>query len=214
MSSTLSQLRRVVFRKWDTETNNWKVMLVLEPDDLGQDDQMTYNISPRTKERASSLGTTTTPIPGTFDNLSASMTILMDTWNVLGRILGVWNPATYAGATAENGNIIGGAGTDFCRNDGYVSVIASGVCDDGSSADLEFARCMPNITDDISLNGTNTTEVTLNLFPIAYNPTLHSEDNYPQYTYRMGDENLTQKMRLNATTGIYEPVTTPAEPAE
>lgn len=212
MSATLSQLRRVVFRKWDATAKKYNVLLVLEPDDLGQDDQMTYNIAPRTKERASSLGTSTTPIAGTFDNLSASMTILMDTWNVLGKILGTWNPATYEGATAENGNIIGGAGTDFCRNDGYVSVIATGVCDDGSSADLEFSRCMPNITDDITLNGTNTTEVTLNLFPIAYNANLHSEDGYPQYTYRMGDQSLEQKMRFNFTTGDYEPVTaTPAE---
>lgn len=211
MSATLSQLRRVVFRKWDATAKNWKVMLVLEPDDLGQDDLMTYNVAPRTKERASSLGTSTTPIRGTFDNLSASMTILMDTWQVLGKILGTWNPATYEGATQENGNIIGGVGTDFCRNDGYVSVIATGVCEDGSSADLEFTRCMPNITDDITLNGTNTTEVTLNLFPIAYNPTLHADDGYPAYTYRMGDEDLEQKMRLNVTTGAYEAVTVTTE---
>lgn len=211
MSATLSQLRRVVFRKMDPTTKKWTVLLVLEPDDLGQDDQLTYNISPRTKERASSVGTSTSAIPGTFDNLSASLPILMDTWYVLGKILNVWNPATYEGATQENGNIIGGAGTDFCRNDGYVSVIVTGVCEDGSSADIEFTRCQPNITDDITLNGTNTTEVTLNLFPVTYNPTLHAEDGYPQYTYRMGDENLEQKMRLNVTTGEYEAVTAPAE---
>lgn len=212
MSATLSQLRRVVFRKWDATANKWNVLLVLEPDDLGQDDQMTYNVAPRTKERASSLGTSTTPIRGTFDNLSASVNILMDTWQVLGKILGTWNPATYAGATQENGNMTMGAGTDFCRNDGYVSVIATGICEDGSSADLEFSRCLPNITDDISLNGTNTTEVTLNLFPQAFNPTLHATDGYPQYTVRMGDYDLETKMRLNITTGAYEAVTT--EPTE
>lgn len=207
MSATLSQLRRVLFRKWDDTQKKWTVKLVLEPDDLGQDDQITFNVSPRTKERASSLGTTTTPIPGTFDNLSASMTILMDTWQVLGKVLGIENPATYEGATAENGNVIFGGGTDFCRNDGYVSVIATGICDDGSSADLEFTRCMPNVTDDITLNGTNTTEVTLNLFPIAYNPSLHSGDGYPTYTVRLGDEDLETKMKLNVTTGAYEAVT-------
>lgn len=211
MSATLSQLRRVVFRKWDASANKWTVLLVLEPDDLGQDDQMTFNIAPRTKERSSSQGTSTTPIAGTFDNLSASMTILMDTWYVLGKILNQWNPATYEGATQANGNIIGGAGTDFCKNDGYVSVIATGVCDDGSSTDLEFSRCMPNVTDDITLNGTSTTEVTLNLFPMTYNPTIHSTDGYPAYTYRMGDQDLTKKMRLNVTTGDYEEVTAATE---
>ena len=38
---------------------------------------------------------------------------------------------------------------------------------------------------------------------IVYNSALHSSDGYPQYSVRLGDYDLTTKMRLNAATGVY-----------
>lgn len=210
MSQNLSQLHRIVLRKFTTDGTPTPE-LVIEPDDLGQDTIVSFNIAPRMAERASSVGTTSTPIPGTFDSLSASITMLADNWSTIGKALGVWNDATFAGATAANGNIIGGAGDNLCGSSEYVDVVIQGVCDDGSATDIEFTRCYISMTDDIEIGGSDTTEVTVNLNPIAYNPNTHSGDGYPKYTYRLGDNSLTEKQRLNVTTGAYDPVTIPEE---
>lgn len=200
----ITQLRRVVFRKWDADTNIWDVF-TLEPDDLGQDTVMTLNVAPRMRSRASSLGTSETAIAGTFDSFSGSITFLMDTFKNLGKAIQRWNDATYAGASATAGNIIWD-GTDLCGDGAYFSVIAQGICDDGSSADVELTRCMPSVDDDIEIGTGDTPTITLNLHPIVYNAGLHSGDGYPQYSARLGDYNLTTKMRLNATTGVYNSV--------
>lgn len=197
----ITQLRRVVFRKWDADTSAWDVF-TLEADDLGQDTVMTLNVAPRMRSRASSLGTAETAISGTFDSFSGSITFLMDTFKNLGLAIQRWNQATYEGAEATAGNIIWD-GADLCAEGQYFSVIAQGICDDGSSADVELTRCMPSVDDDIEIGTGDTPTITLNLHPIVYNVGLHSEDGYPQYSARLGDYDLTTKMRLNATTGEY-----------
>lgn len=210
MSQNLSQLRRVVLRKFTPSAEGEgtpSVSLVIEPDDLGQDTILTFNIAPRMAERASSVGTTSTPIPGTFDSLSASITMLADNWATIGKALGNWNVATFEGATAADGNIIGGAGDNMCGSSEYVDVVVQGVCDDGSATDIEFTRCYLSMTDDVELGGSDTSEVTINLNPIAYNPNTHAGDGYPQYTFRLGDNSLTTKQRLNVETGVYDAVT-------
>lgn len=212
MSSNLSQLRQIVVRKYDKTTSKMKAQLVIGPDDLSQDEIVTFNVAPRMRERASSLGTTSVPIPGTFDSLSASIVMLADTWAIIGKFLGIFNPATYSDATAANGNIIYGDGANQCGSGEYVDIVIQGICDEGSSTDLEFTRCFPALSDDVSLGGTDTPEVTVNLNPIAYNANTHANDGYPAYTVRMGDYDLATKMRLNASTGEYQAVTaTPGE---
>lgn len=201
----ITQLRRVVFRKWDADTSTWNVF-TLEPDDLGQDTVMTLNVAPRMRSRASSLGTSETAISGTFDSFSGSITFLMDTFKNLGQAIQKWNAATYAGASATAGNVVWD-GTDLCAEDSYMSVIAQGICDDGSSADVELTRCVPSVDDDIEIGTGDTPTITLNLHPIVYNAGLHSTDGYPQYSARLGDYDLTTKKRLNATTGAYVAVT-------
>ena len=200
----ITQLRRVVFRKWNSSDSSWSVF-TLEPDDLGQDTVMTINVAPRTRSRASSLGTSETTISGTFDSFSGSITFLMDTFKNLGQAIQKWNAATYAGASATAGNIIWD-GTDICAEGDYMSVIAQGLCDDGSSVDVELTRCVPSVDDDIEIGTGDTPTITLNLHPIIYNSTLHDSDGYPQYSVRLGDYNLTTKMRLNASTGAYTSV--------
>lgn len=197
----ITQLRRVIFRKWDSTDSTWSVF-TLEPDDLGQDTVMTINVAPRTRSRASSLGTSETTISGTFDSFSGSITFLMDTFKNLGQAIQKWNEATYAGASATAGNVIWD-GTDICADGDYMSVIAQGLCDDGSSADVELTRCVPSVDDDIEIGTGDTPTITLNLHPIIYNSSLHAGDGYPQYSVRLGDYNLTTKMRLNASTGAY-----------
>lgn len=220
MSTNLSQLRRIIFRqpvKNPAEGEAPYKVLVFEPDDLGQDTQATFNFSPRKMTRSSQLGTTETPIPGTFDSLTASITFLADNWSKFGKALRMWNPATFAGATDANGNIIVGGDTDFCAANEYVDVIVQGICDDGSSTEVEFTRCLPSLDSDIELSGSDALEVELALNPVAYNPSTHKDDGFPAYTIRMGDYDLATKMRLNVTTGEYVPATattTPETPEE
>lgn len=197
----ITQLRRVVFRKWDSDTSSWSVF-TLEADDLGQDTVMTLNVAPRKRSRASSLGTSETAISGTFDSFAGSITFLMDTFKNLGQAIQKWNAATYAGASTTAGNIIWD-GTDICAEGDYMSVVAQGLCDDGSSVDVELTRCVPSVDDDIEIGTGDTPTITLNLNPIVYNSTLHTGDGYPQYSVRLGDYDLTTKMRLNAATGVY-----------
>lgn len=198
----ITQLRRIVFRKWDASDNAWSVF-TLEPDDLGQDTVMSLNVAPRTRSRASSLGTSETPITGTFSAFAGSITFLMDTWKNLGQAIQKWNDATYAGASATAGNIIWD-GSDICTEGEYMSVVAQGLCDDGSEADVELTRCCPSVDDDIEIGTGDTPTITLNLHPIVYNAKLHASDGYPQYSARLGDYDLTAKKRLNVTTGEYE----------
>lgn len=197
----ITQLRRIVFRKWDATDNVWSVF-TLEPDDLGQDTVMTINVAPRMRTRASSLGSTETAIAGTLDEFSGSITFLMDTFKNLGQAIQKWNPATYTGAASTAGNIIWD-GTDICAENEYMSVIAQGLCDDGSTADVELTRCVPSVDDGIEIGTGDTPTITLNLHPIIYNAALHSTDGYPQYSARLGEYDLATKKRLNVTTGEY-----------
>lgn len=200
-TQNITQLRRVVFRKWDASTSSWDVFS-LEADDLGQDTVMTINVAPRKRSRASSLGTSETAISGTFDSFTGSITFLMDTFKNLGQAIQKWNQATYAGASATAGNIIWD-GTDICTEGEYMSVVAQGLCDDGSSVDVELTRCVPSVDDDIEIGTGDTPTITLQLHPIIYNAALHASDGYPQYSARLGDYDLTAKKRLNVTTGAY-----------
>lgn len=195
----ITQLRRLVFIK---TVNGTTTTFSFEPDDLGQDTIMSINIAPRKKSRTSSYGTTNTPIKGTLDNFSGSISFLLDNFKNFGKALNSWNQATYVGADANAGNIIGDA-SDFCGDGDYFDVIAQGVCDDGSSVDIELTRCIPSVDDDIEFGTSETSTVTLNLNPIIYNASLHSTDGYPAYSYRLGDKDLTVQKRLNAVTGQY-----------
>lgn len=199
----ITQLRRLVFIK---TVNGTTTTFSFEPDDLGQDTIMSINIAPRKKSRTSSYGTTNTPIKGTLDNFSGSISFLLDNFKNFGKALNSWNQATYAGADVNAGNIIGDA-SDFCGDGDYFDVIAQGICDDGSSVDIELTRCIPSVDDDIEFGTSETSTVTLNLNPIIYNSSLHSTDGYPQYSYRLGDKDLTVQKRLNAVTGQYVDVT-------
>ena len=202
-TKTITQLHRVSFRRWD----GTKFTVVnFEPDDLGQDSQATVNIAPRKSTRSSSVGTTEKPIPGTFDAFAGSITILMGYWKALGTALGVWNEATYANADANAGNM-SDADADLCGDGAPVSVIIQGICDDGSTADVELTRCYPSIDDDIEIGASDTTEVTIALNPQIYNANTMATDGYPAYSYRFGDNNLTKNQRYNATTGEYADVT-------
>ena len=195
----ITQLRRLVFIK---TVNGTTTTFSFEPDDLGQDTIMSINIAPRKKSRTSSYGTTNTPIKGTLDNFSGSVSFLLDNFKNFGKALNSWNQATYVGADANAGNIIGDA-SDFCGDGDYFDVIAQGICDDGSSVDIELTRCIPSVDDDIEFGTSETSTVTLNLNPIIYNAALHSTDGYPAYSYRLGDKDLTVQKRLNAVTGQY-----------
>lgn len=201
MAENISQLRRLIFRRYENEA--WSTEFTIEPTELGQDSILSFNIAPRLQSRSTAMGTTETPIKGTLDAFAASVTFLPATWKTLGKALGNWAEATYTGATANAGNIIGGDPTNLCAGGEYYSVVCQGICDDGSTVDVEFPRCMPSVDDDIEIGSSDATEVTLNLHPIIYNPSEHEGDGYPAYSYRLGDNSLTEKQRLNAATGEY-----------
>lgn len=198
----VTQLHRVIFRKWNGSA--WTVFTI-EADSLGQDTIATINVAPRLRARSSQVGSTEHPINGTFDALAASITFLMDNYAILGRALGRWDAATYDGADANAGQIMFGDGEDYC-DDGYYSVVIQGLCDDGSATDIEICRCQPSVDDDLELGSGETPEVTLNLHPIIYNPTLHASDGYTAGTIRLGEADVAVKKRLNAATGAYDNV--------
>lgn len=199
-TKTLSQLHRLVFIKI---SGGQKSVFTLEPADLGQDSYITFNISPRKQSRASAVGTTETPIPGTFDSLTASVSFLADNWKIIGQALDNWTAATYAGADSTDGQIIIGGADGLCSGGEYYSVIAQGICDDGSASDVEFTRCLPSIDGDVELGGSDTATVSFALNPIIYNASEHASDGYPAYTARMGVENKAKKTRLDPTSGNY-----------
>ena len=205
-TKTITQLHRVSFRRKNGET--WDVVN-FEADDLGQDTQAAINIAPRKSTRSSSVGTTEKPIPGTFDAFAGSVTMLLGYWKALGQALGAWNEATYTGADANAGNM-SDAGTDLCGDGTPVSVVIQGVCDDGSTGDVELTRCYPSIDDDIEIGASDTSEVTIALNPQIYNASTMSTDGYPAYSYRLGDASLTENQRYNAATGAYAAVTEPS----
>lgn len=198
----ITQLRRVVFRKWTGSA--WSVF-TMEADDLGQDSTATVNVAPRMRSRASAMGSTEAPIKGTFDALAGSVSFLMDTFKPLGQALDNWTQATYANANATAGQTLLGEGTVDC-DESYVSVVLQGLCDDGSEADIEFTRCQPSVDDDIEFGTSETPSVTLNLHPIIYNASLHTDDGYGAYTIRFGEYDTAEKKRLNAVTGEYDAV--------
>lgn len=195
----ITQVRRIVFRK--KNGSGWTTF-TMEPDDLGQDTVMTVNIGPRLRARNSSMGSTETPIRGTLGQFAGSITFLEDTFEKLGKAIDNWTASTYTGHSATAGQIVGGTATPNC-DDSYYSVIAQGLCDDGSEADIELTRCQPSVDDDLEFGTGDTPTVTLNLHPIIYNPTLHGTDGYPANSYRFGDYDVTTKKRLNASTGVY-----------
>ena len=201
-TKNITQLHRVSFSRKNGET--WDVVN-FEPDDLGQDTQATINIAPRKSSRSSSVGTTEKPIPGTLDAFAGTITLLLCHWKAIGQALGAWNEATYTGADANAGNM-SDAGANLCGDDIPVRVVIQGVCDDGSTADVELTRCYPSIDDDIEIGASDTSEVTINLNPQIYNATTMANDGYPAYSYRLGDASLTENQRYNATTGQYAAV--------
>lgn len=210
MITNITQVRRVVFAKTSDGGSTWDTF-TLEPDDLGQDTIGSVNIAPRKRTRNSAVGTTESPIKGTFAGFAGSIQFLLDNWKKLGQALDAWNEATYAGAAADAGNMTDGAGDSaFCNDGEYFDIILQGICDDGSTADIELTRCQPSVDDDIEIGTSETPTVTLALNPIIYNANLHADDGYPQYSYRFGDKDLTKKQRLNATTGKYYDVTASA----
>lgn len=196
----ITQLRRLIFRKKTSAGASW-TGFTMGPDELGQDTIMSVQISPRKAERASSVGTTNTPIAGTLGEFSGSITFLADSFKILGQALGRFTAATYANA-GDAGQITDGP-ADLCGDGIYYDVIAQGICDDGSEADIELTRCFPSIDDALEFGTGSTQTVTLQLNPQIYNAARHSGDGYPARSYRFGVENTTKKTRLDTATYDY-----------
>lgn len=200
----ITQLRRLVFRKKANSSAAW-TSFTIEPEQLGQDTTMSVNIAPRKSSRASARGTTTRPIAGTIDSFEGSITFIADNFKILGEAINRWAASTYAGADANAGQITDSA-ANICDDGEYWSVIAQGICDDGSAADVELSRCFPSVDDALEFASGDAQTVTLALNPQLYDAALHSGDGYPAYSYRFGDNSTTAKQRLNVLTGDYDNV--------
>ena len=202
-TTQITQLRRIIFRKKTSANASWSG-ITFEPDELGQDTIMSITIAPRKAERNSSVATTSTPIAGTLGDFAGSITFLADTWKQIGKALGRYTAATYA--DAGDAVQITDDASNLCGDGEYYDVIAQGICDDGSAADVELTRCVPSIDDAIELGTSSTQTVTLNLNPQVYNSARHSGDGYPARSYRFGVENTSKKTRLDTSTFDYEDV--------
>lgn len=200
----ITQVRRIVFRKKTSSDASW-TSFTIEPEQLGQDTTMSVNIAPRKSSRASARGTTTRPIAGTIDSFEGSITFIADNFKILGKAIDRWNAATYTGADPSAGQITDGADS-ICDSGEYWSVIAQGICDDGSAADVELTRCFPSVDDALEFGSGDAQTVTLALNPQLYDAAIHGSDGYPAYSYRFGENNTAKAQRLNATTGNYDDV--------
>ncbi len=196
----ITQLRRLVFRKKDSAQAAW-TGFTMEPDELGQDTIMTVQIAPRKVERASSVGTTNTPIAGTLGEFTGSITFLADTFKILGQAMGRFQAATYA--DAGDAGQISDDPSNLCGDGAYYDVIAQGICDDGSETDIELTRCIPSVDDALEFGTGATQTVTLQLNPQIYNAARHGNDGYPARSYRFGVNDLTKKQRLDTATYDY-----------
>lgn len=199
----ITQLRRLIFRKKAAPSDSW-TGFTMEPDELGQDTIMTVQIAPRKAERASSVGTTNTPIAGTLGEFTGSITFLADTFKILGQAMGRFTAATYADA-GDAGQITDDP-SNLCGDGVYYDVIAQGICDDGSETDIELTRCIPSVDDALEFGTGSTQTVTLNLNPQIYNAARHGSDGYPARSYRFGVNDITKKQRLSTLTFEYEDV--------
>lgn len=197
-TKNITQLRRLIFRKKTSANASW-TGFTMEPDELGQDTIMTVQIAPRKAERASSVGTTNTPIAGTLGEFSGSITFLADTFKILGQAMGRFTQATYD----QNAGQITDDPSNLCGDGVYYDVIAQGICDDGSAADVELTRCVPSIDDALEFGTSATQTVTLQLNPQIYNAAIHGSDGYPARSYRFGVENTAKKTRLDTATFDY-----------
>lgn len=202
-TTQITQLRRLIFRKKATAGSSW-TGFTMEPDELGQDTIMTVQIAPRKAERASSVGTTNTPIAGTLGEFTGSITFLADTFKILGQAMGRFTAAAYANA-GDAGQITDDP-SNLCGDGVYYDVIAQGICDDGSAADIELTRCIPSVDDALEFGTGSTQTVTLQLNPQIYNSARHSGDGYPARSYRFGVNDTTKKQRLSTMTYDYEDV--------
>lgn len=197
-TKNITQLRRLIFRKKASANDSW-TGFTMEPDELGQDTIMTVQIAPRKAERASSVGTTNTPIAGTLGEFTGSITFLADTFKILGQAMGRFTQATYDNTVGQ----ITDDPSNLCGDGVYYDVIAQGICDDGSAADVELTRCIPSIDDALEFGTGATQTVTLQLNPQIYNAAIHGSDGYPARSYRFGVENTTKKTRLDTATFDY-----------
>lgn len=197
-TKNITQLRRLIFRKKTSANASW-TGFTMEPDELGQDTIMTVQIAPRKAERASSVGTTNTPIAGTLGEFSGSITFLADTFKILGQAMGRFTQATYD----QNAGQITDDPSNLCGDGVYYDVIAQGICDDGSAADVELTRCVPSVDDALEFGTSATQTVTLQLNPQIYNAAIHGSDGYPARSYRFGVENTAKKTRLDTATFDY-----------
>ncbi len=205
-NNDIVQTRRIAFIKYDPSTKEPTEPFVINESELGQDTVMSLNLVPRKKTRTTQVGTTTAPMPGTYDSLEASITFMPGTWRRLFEALGMWNKATFAKATSEDGNAVFGANNTPCSSQDYVMVVLQGVCDNASGSEVVLARCLPSIGDNIEIGTSDDMEVTLDLNPQIYNPSQHADDGYPQFDVKFGHNMLDKMMRLNAVTGEYTEV--------
>lgn len=205
------QVHRIILNR---HTGNPQDQLVIEPNMLSDGDYLTWNVAPAATERASASGTTTTPNDARYDGLTATLVLKNDNRSILATAIGQWQKATYTGATAQNGQRANAILGNPCPTPGYTHVIAQGICDDGSTTDIQFPFCMPRIGGDEAL-GSEVADVEINLYPQPYDEATmgdltSGDDPFPAYDYIMGDNSLTAKQRYNVTTGEYETVTTPS----
>lgn len=169
------------------------------------DEPISLSLAPRMMDDSSSKGTAHQPVNGTIDDFQATLTVKFRNYRVLGEILGMWNAATYSGATTEAGNIVNG-GSDICVPSDTVRVIVQGICDDGSTDDIDLPRCMPSFSDELAMSTTEIQDYAISLNPQFYDAVENAGDGLPAYDYRLGDFSTTTKYRFNVTTGEYEEV--------
>lgn len=133
------------------------------PPDLVSDEAATITVTPATTEISSQMGKIKVP-NGTFDEISAKITLIVNNIQTLMRIFpGMAKKATFnSGAT---GQVIFGA--TECKSVTPVPVVIHNACDDGSSQDIQIPSAYIANGGEFKLKQGDPVTIELNITPLS-----------------------------------------------
>lgn len=158
--------------------------------DLVSDEAATITLTPSTTEISSQDGTIQVP-NGAYDEISASITLIIDSIETLMKIFpGLSKKATYAGATG--GQVTFGGGE--CMSTEPVPVVIHNFCDEGSDQDIYIPKAIIQAGGEFTVSLGDPFTLEVNITPTK------STEGY----VRFGEGKLDAKSHYNPDTQSYE----------
>ena len=170
------------------------------PSECISDEIGTITVTPSTTEISSQAGTFNVP-NGAYDELSATITVIIPSVRFLGRIFpNLWKAGKFKYAGHENdddytpGQVSFGA--NECRTTDPVPVVIHNACDTDSSQDIRIPNALIANGGEFDVNLTDPFEVELQISMIP--------GDVPAVIF--GEGSLDKPTLYNPKTGLYEPI--------